>query len=868
MLRATLLTLRGSAGRLSAAGLAIVLGTAFVTAVLLASGLLTRTVEAAVSASYAGADVVIGGGGDLLDGDDLAAVRALPGAAGADGQLSAYVDVTGGGRTQFLVVEAVPTTAELSTAELADGVLPAAAGTIALPQALAEDLGLAVGDAAVVEHSEAVSDDPDAQWLPVSEEVEVVGLLAGGLDSVFGATGTGLVSLDQAVQWSSAGDAYDGMLVVAADGTSPEQLRDQAAQLLAGTSGTGAEVLTAADRTQRTVDEFVGQANVLLWVVLAFAGLALFVAATVIANTFSVLVAQRTRQLALLRCVGATTRQVRASVLGEALVLGVVASLVGVLAGTALATGAAAVLARVADGVPVPSTVPPTLVSTTVPIALGVLATVLAALAPARAATRVAPLAALRPAEAPSLRARASRWRLAASLLLVVGGGALLAGGVVLAITGTELGILAAMGGGMLSFVGVLLGAVFIVPRVVGALGRLAAVAGGGPARVAAANAVRNPRRTASTTSALLIGVTLVSLMTVGAASTSATLDAELREQWPVDVSVGEDAAGPVPAGQESGVPAEAALDPRVLTGVRAVDGVARVVPLTAVRATTDGTAADPVEVTVRGVDPEEGRSVVVSAAALAPLAPGVLVVPEAVAADLGAVSGQELDLVVGDRRQTFTAQVTPLPGSSVVAAADDVAALAPQAPTTRLWAALAPGLDAAGAADAVGGVQAAVGDVPDAAVPVYGAAVERAGYQQVIDTLLLVVVALLAVAVVIAVIGVANTLSLSVIERTRESALMRALGLTRGQLRGMLALEGALVAGVGGLLGVVLGTVYGWLGAASLLGGTAGGLATLALPWERLGAVLVVALLAGLLASVLPGRRAARTPPVAALAE
>jgi len=872
MLRATLLTLRGSAGRLSAAGLAIVLGTGFVTAVLLASSLMTRTVEAAVSASYAGSDVVVTGQSEPLDDDDLAAVRALPGAAGADGQRTGYVDLVGGGRTEFLAVAATPTVEALSTAEVARGALPTAPGQVALPQALAERLDLAVGDEALVRHGEPVADDPDAAWVEVEEPVQVVGLLAGGLDSAFGDTGVAYAASEQVAQWSYDEGSYEGLLVVATGTTSPEALAEQVAQAL---SGSGAEVLTAADRTAQTVEEFIGQANVLLWVVLAFAALALFVAAIVIANTFSVLVAQRTRQLALLRCVGATTRQVRASVLGEALVLGVVASVLGTLAGTGLANGAAAVLSRAVDGVPVPSSVAPTLVSVLVPVVAGVLATVLAALAPARAATRVAPLAALRPLEAPTLAARASRWRLALSLLLVLGGGALLAGGVALSLSGTDLGILAAIAGGMASFVGVLVGAVFLVPRVVGALGRVAARVGGGPARVAAANAVRNPRRTASTTSALLIGVTLVTLMTVGAASASATLDGELREQWPVDIAVGEDSAGPIDvaslAGAGSGVLPEAALDPRVARAVDAVDGVERVVPLTSVRATATATAAggSAVEVTVRGVEPADGRAVAVSPDALAPLAPGVVVVPEGIAADLGATTGAELRVALDDagtaRTATFTAQVTPLPGSAVVVAAEDLARLAPQAPTTRLWASLDPGADAV---DTVGAVQEAVGDVPDAAAPVYGAAIERAAYQQVIDTLLLVVVALLAVAVVIAVIGVANTLSLSVIERTRESALLRALGLTRGQLRGMLALEGALVAGVGGLLGVVLGTVYGWLGAASLLGSTAGGLATLALPWERIGTVLLVAVLAGLLASVLPGRRAANTPPVAALAE
>ena len=204
----------------------------------------------------------------------------------------------------------------------------------------------------------------------------------------------------------------------------------------------------------------------------------------------------------------------------------------------------------------------------------------------------------------------------------------------------------------------------------------------------------------------------------------------------------------------------------------------------------------------------------------------------------------------------TLTAAITNLPDGVLVTPAA-LTRMAVDAPTNQVWARLAD-------VDEAGTVVPAISDaLDDTAVQVSGAGVERATYQKVIDTSLEVVVGLLAVAVLIALIGVANTLSLSVIERGRESATLRAIGLSRRQLRGTLAIEGMLIAGVGAVLGAGLGVLYGWAGATTTLSTI--GSVQLEVPWRDLGAVMLVALVAGLLASVLPGRAAARTSPVAA---
>jgi len=931
MLRPTLRQARSTAGRLLLAGVAVAMGTGFVAAVLLTSALFTRTTTDSVAAQYRGADVVVRTNGTPLTDAEVADVAGAPSVAAADGRVDSGVQLVGASGTEYAGLRNTTTAPALAAADhdrLAAGELPSSSGQVALSAATAQRLGAGLGGSLSVRTYPVTTDLSGAATEPVDVPVTVVGLLSDDTGALFDSSGAVLATTADALAWSSGSytdvsgaplTGYSAVLVVTAPGASPQEARDAVADRLRtaglqtqtgewdpsqGWTGDAppVDVLTTQQVVDSAVDSALGGTRVLTSVVLAFAAVALFVATTVITNTFSVLVAQRTHQLALLRCVGATKRQVQRSVLAEAAALGVVASSVGVLVGAGLSTVAAAVLAHLAPGVPVPTGVVLTPAAVVAPLVVGTGVTVVAALAPARAATRVSPLAALRPAAAPDLRTRTSRLRLASSLVLLLGGGVLLVGGVLLATgvfadavngaTGTsdELavwGVAAAVVGGMASFSGVLLGAVFLVPRAVGLVGRLVARGGGAPARLAALNAVRNPRRTASTTGALLIGTTLVALMVVGAATTSRTLAAALDRQYPVDVQVtslgGPD--GPEP------------LAPEVVRAATAVPGVRAWTPvLTASLTANRGTTPDPRSQTwLEAAAASRGQlaSVLPDPAWVAALAPGTVVVPRDLATSLGVSDGDEVVAYPSTTQAQYDDQGTPtgwagaapqghvlrvavtdLGGYQALVLPGDLTAADPAATTSGLWVHLSADADPVAVAD---DVQTAVTDAggTDAStspVAVSGAAAERAGYERVIDTMLLVVVGLLAVAVLIALVGVANTLSLSVIERTRENAVLRALGLTRGQLRRMLALEGALVAGVGGLLGVVLGSLYGWAGAASLLGGAAaaGGSAiwTPELPWGRLALLLGVAVAAGLLASVLPARRAVRTPPVAALAE
>lgn len=867
--------LRADSGRLLSAGVAIVLGTGFAAAVLMAGGVVERTAYASVTTDLAGADLVVApdpGAAEWvpLDAESVERAAAVDGVQDVAATTTTYASLVAGARTDTPVVSDLPDLPGLRTPEPVEGRLPVAAGEIALDQAVAERLRTSVGDAVSVR---LYTSQVDRSGFPVERElpVEVVGVLPGGLGSTLGASGSGLVTSATLAAWAAAQGADDGperLLVVAADDADATALREALAAELPGLL-----VRTADEEAQATLALLLDGVDVLTMTALGFAALALFVAGFVITNTFAVLVAQRTRQLALLRCVGATRGQVRREVLGQAALLGLVASLVGVAVGTAVATVAARLVASAQPQLDLPTVVVPGVLAVLVPVLAGVVVTVGAALAPARAATRVAPLAALRPADGPDLRHRTSWVRVGLAAGFVVVGALVLALGVRLGSDGDLYGPLLAAAGAGVTFVGVLVGAVLVVPRVVGGSGRLLArlVPGDAGAAVglAAANGVRNPRRTTSTAAALLIGVTLVSTVAVGAATTQASLLRVFDAQWPVDVAVGGSERA------DYGSATEPELDDALVAALTGADDVVGSAVLRGTRVTTeDGTdvAAPGLSLLVRGVDPAAGRAVAETEGALAPLADGTAVVPDGLAAQTGIEDGGTLRLTADDGSELeVTAQVTALGGRALVLTPADLDRLDPQAPVTGLWLdlddALAQG-DPARAVAAVDALREAVSQTAAGSVRVEGAAAERASFQQVVDTLLTVLTGLLAVAVVIAVVGVANTLSLSVVERTRESALLRALGLTRRQLRGTLAAEGVLLAGAGTVLGLVLGGVYGWLGATSVLAAVAGGQVTPDLPWDRLALVVVGAVVAGLLASVLPARRAARAAPVAALAE
>jgi putative ABC transport system permease protein len=576
---------------------------------------------------------------------------------------------------------------------------------------------------------------------------------------------------------------------------------------------------------------------------LAFAVVALFVAALVIYNTFNILIAQRTREMALLRCVGATRGQVFRSVLIESAVVGLLASVLGAIVGIGLGYGAALIF-NSGNGMPGGSlAVSPTPFLVGVPVGLAV--TVLSALMPARAATRVPPVAALRTQSEGRVRGRTGIIRIIFGLLLGAAG----IGVGILALTAKpgKSPLLMAMVAGALIFLGVIALSPLIVQALSGVVGGLPARIFGVPGRLALANSRRNPKRAAVTTVALTVGVTLMTMFSVALASVRSTADNSLRDQFPVDYQLS----------------AQAGSDDRPIAG----DAVARlrtkpdfsaVIEVRTTSAKVNGQKGDVGSVTQRFLGHELKPKVAVGS--LGDLRPGAVVLHQQRADGLGARVGGTVSLQT--RQGTATLRVVAITsGESVLPdvlldETDFTRSFGPKDPH-EVYLIAKSGVSATSS-------RAEVNDALKAypMVRIRSAADIKDQLSKALDQLFLLVAGLLALAIVISLIGIANTLTLSVVERTRESALLRALGLTRRGLRRMLSLEALIISLIGALIGVVLGTAFGWAAISAAVDG-----AVLGLPVGRIVLFMVLAAVAGVVAAIMPGRRAARTSIVESLA-
>ncbi|MBO4204477.1 ABC transporter permease [Micromonospora echinofusca] len=827
MVRLTLRLLRADVLRLLLSSLATVLGVAFVAGTLMFTDGMKAGAYDRAGTFDRHTDVAVVADRASIPAGAVDRVRALPGVRAADGEFIGTGGLLGAdGRPVlgYAVLVSIPTEPALRSYDLVAGRLPDRPGEVVLDERTVADEGFRLDTPVRV----GGAGGPARPYTLVGT-VDVA-----GTSRDVGGPYIGLVGPD-ALRAAGA-QGYARILVAAAPGVPPAELVTRVGSAV---TGAGASVQTRRQLLDAAVEDAVRDLEQFNLVLLIFAGVAAVVAGFVIANTFAIVLAQRTRRTALLRLVGATRGQLfRATVL-EAAVVGTVAALAGVALGAGLASGLGAGAATL--DLPFSGGIVLTAPTVLLCLLLGVTMTVGSALLPAWHGTRVAPVAALTDAAVQSTR-RAGPLRLVAGALVLGTGVA------ALAVAGPAGHLLPVAAGGVLTFFGIVLFGPVLVPALVRVLGWPARRLPGATARLAVANAVRNPRRIAATATALVIGIGLVSAFVVGAHSTKDGIERSVDAEIGVDflvTAVGAD----LPAGLVDELHARPELG--VVHEWREVvrDGVR-------VRAAHPALVARAAPPVVAG---DLGR-----------FGPGTVLVHRELATARGwtvgatvTVAGTPLRIaaVVPGGDEGPAVGGAPVPSGHVVEVAD--ADFTRLFPTERGQLAEVQQVDGISAPQAREVIESVVSRYPTANL------MDQSAYKKMltgtVDMLLAFVTALLGLAVVIALVGVANTLSLSVLERTRENAVLRAVGLTRGRLRAMLAVEAVLVAVVGAVLGIGLGTAVSASAMAVL--NRIGGDFDVVLPWGQIGLILAVAALAALAASVLPARRAVRRPVVQALA-
>jgi len=753
-------------------------------------------------------------------------VASAVGSIGADGITIVAADgsVLGGRGAPRLGINWVDD-ANVTGLRLVDGRAPAGPAEVAIDAVSAQKAGYGVGGTVRLVGPAG----PFAAELAGVFRYGTSGNLAGATIVAFDTARAQQVLLGGA-------DAFTQVDVVAADGVSQDSLAASIGADLGGaaTVRTGTQ---AADDATSAIVEGLAFVNVFL---LVFAGIALFVGTFIILNTFAMLVAQRTRELALLRALGATRGQVVRSIVVEAGLVGLAGSLTGIAVGVVVAYGLRALFGALgadlaSDGlVLAPRTIAAGLV-------VGVATTVVAALAPAVRAARISPMAALRDDVVAPPAASRVRGTVGA---LIAGAGAVAM--VVGASRGTDGTVLVGLGA-----VALLVGAIvaspalarpvvsgvgFALPRLFGTVGALAV-----------SNARRQPRRTAATASALMIGLALVSALTVFATSAKASIteviDRVIGAQFVVSNS-----APRTPIAAD------------VVAQVAAIPGVAVVSPVAVVPARI-GAEVGPVTV----IDPATFGQVVTLptvAGSLSDLGADAIAVDESTATDAGLRLGDPV-------RVEFTSGARDLRLAAVYAGAGEFTGyVLPRAALVAVGVQPADRLvyvkaDAGADLDRMQrDLQHAV--AADPTVDVQSQAQFAQEITSNVDQVLLILVLLLSLAVLIAVLGIVNTLVLSVAERTREIGLLRAVGAGRRQIRVMIVLEALVIALFGALVGLALGLGFA-IGLQRTL--VDQGITVLAIPWSGLLAFLVLAAIVGVLAALWPARRASRLDILAAIA-
>lgn len=925
MFSITLKLMRRNLRMLVLAGLTILIGTAFISSTFLFTNSLERSSTRQILELMGASTHVLtdDSAPAAADSNDAPAtltyakagrISRLPGVTGHAVVDNSPVQIARGRNQSPAVLMTLGSPTDLMSVRLQKGQFPSDDGQVALSESAASHLHAGIGDRVELSDSSCAvaSIDPSAC---VSASLTVSGITTDDSMRMVDVSGSAVVLTERAAagfealalgQGNQKGvaayerykheHAYrpltDAELAKSAVPMSGMNLQiaqnadgQRAIGQIASIAGKGWRVQSREQRQDAYLRQMAGGKNALAIFLMVFGVLALLVAGLVIANTFQVLVAQRRRTLALLRAIGAKRRQLYQSVVLESMVLGLVSSVLGV----ALACAVMAVLQ--ASGVNMGGNVSfffvPDVPTFAVPIVFGVVMTVLASLSSAHMATSVTPLEALRPMpQTEGRKAGAARVVMTVLLLLIT----------VLTYTyvainqpsasrtvnqnsqspdtlSTVLLPLAILGSATL-FLAVVISAIWWMPGLLHGVGKLFSHAGPSAA-IASANVSRNSRRVAATGTALLIGVTLVMTIATGASTFKGTMEGMEDGKFSLDVIL-------QPTEMASGV--SRALGKGALGDIRKMKGVRR--------AETVDYLTYPVEAKTRSDNADLNNRDLLVYEVPDSVRSGIMRGDVSVRNPRGTVivstrsdrrgrrnwrNGETMDIRLGSQevsevkgslslkvaRRKFQIPYTPgLEGMPVIVDPADVRALPRglRAHGQQIWIRLD---DNADGMKTIGDLNARFGDK----AILIGPWAERKRTDDAINQVMLVMIALLAVSVIIALIGVANTLSLSVIERAHENATLRAIGMTRRQVRRSLSFEALMISVLATLVGIVLGGFFGWYGSWVIIESTTKGM-VFNIDWGITATVLVVSVLAALVSSVAPARRALRTSPVEVLSE
>ena len=814
------------ARRTAAALIAVALSAALIAFAFIVSDSYTTRMRADARLSIKGADVVVTTAdlhddGEVLDDNLISQLEAVDDVASVRGehwdvlrldlpeQLTRAVGAT-------ILAQDVPALSEHTT--LTAGRLPQADGEVAVNTRLAEQQGLGVGDTIrLTDHDRTVRTSST-----------VVGIVSPGADTTLDPSDVMVYATPKQLAAMGATTAYHCLYVNAKPGVSTGTLVSEVERVVHAVQP-GASVMDADTAVaQRAVSSTSGGATMSTMLNL-LAPVCALVSAIVITTTFTALVARQTRTTGLLRCIGASRRQIMGAVLRTAALTG----LIGSVAGAGLGAVAGTVLIRsgvIEDLGADQLTITPA--SLAVTIVLGAAVTLIAVLRPARRASRISPLVAITGQTVGVNRTRKRRWAAVSGLVLILTGGVLLVSGM----TGHNLYIVA--GGAALIALGILAALPLLIVLIVSITGRVGAKGRYPLLHLAARNLVRNPGRSTATAATLLIGVMIGSTLFVGLFSFSSSFQNILNQASPTDITI----FGVTPQ-----------TDSAALTStIRSIDGVQGtvLVPILDLTQTVNGKTE---RTDVASIDTATISPIVRSTEGLEDFDDNTLIVGEI----YDIPDGAAVTLTGPAASATLTARVREGWGAAITPAAAE--RLNGTAPTNAMMWVRAKG---------EGPTQALESAVRQATrgqdLMVNDSAQGRDAFSDALNQIMLLTCLVMGAALIISLTGLANITDVSVLERTREIGVLRATGADRSQIGRLIITETVLLAVIGGTLGIIAGTALGAAGSLAVLGN--GGL-EVAIPWLPLAGLLAIALLVGATASLRPARRAAAMMPIIALA-